>query len=371
MPHINDKAVLSLISFYLYLACYKTDYSPIHILLFAILTCLCIYTENYRIKLAIFLLALGLCQFWPPCLLLLPPIYYDIIYSLYGSFTFLTLVPLILNFSEYTIKDLSFCFLLFILTTFLKHRTLLYVKMKREYNEQRDNSKELEMIQEERNQSLLENQDYEINVATLNERNRISKEIHDNIGHILSRALLQIGALLLITKEDTAKEGLTTLKVSLSQGMDNIRSSIHNMYDESIDLYTSIDTLTREFTFCPINFDYDIRNMPEIKLKYAVIAIIKEALSNIIKHSNASKVQVSLREHPALYQLIISDNGQIEGEKRIRISALEKSQNYFDGMGLQNITDRVKGFQGNMNITADNGFKIFITIPKNNEKRHL
>ena len=42
-----------------------------------------------------------------------------------------------------------------------------------------------------------------------------------------------------------------------------------------------------------------------------------------------------------------------------------ENQEFEDGMGLRNITDRVKGFGGNINITVDQGFKIFISIPKN------
>jgi signal transduction histidine kinase len=41
----------------------------------------------------------------------------------------------------------------------------------------------------------MEKQDYEIYLATLRERNRIAREIHDNVGHMLSRSILQIGAL--------------------------------------------------------------------------------------------------------------------------------------------------------------------------------
>ena len=40
------------------------------------------------------------------------------------------------------------------------------------------------------------------------------------------------------------------------------------------------------------------------KIKYCFAAIIKEALSNVIKHSNATAVKIVLREHPALYQLV-------------------------------------------------------------------
>lgn len=63
---------------------------------------------------------------------------------------------------------------------------------------------------------LLLNQDAQINLATLNEQNRISKEIHDNIGHLLSRSIIQIGALLIVAKDDVIIKGLTSLKESLS-----------------------------------------------------------------------------------------------------------------------------------------------------------
>lgn len=36
----------------------------------------------------------------------------------------------------------------------------------------------------------------EIRIATLSERNRIAREIHDNVGHMLSRAILQLGAIM-------------------------------------------------------------------------------------------------------------------------------------------------------------------------------
>jgi signal transduction histidine kinase len=250
------------------------------------------------------------------------------------------------------------------LAWFLKNRTTAAIRLLSEYNELRDTTKELAILQEQKNQSLLENQDYEVNLATLNERNRISKEIHDNIGHLLSRSLIQIGALLTITKEEITKEGLASLKESLSEGMDSIRNSIHNMHNESIDLYTSIDTIIKEFTFCNISFEYDIKSNPELKLKYSILAIIKEALSNIMKHSNATKVMVSLREHPALYQLIISDNGTMDFLMKEKLSKLIENQLYMDGIGLQNITDRVKNFNGNINFILENGFRIFITIPK-------
>jgi len=106
------------------------------------------------------------------------------------------------------------------------------------------------------------------------------------------------------------------------------------------------------FTFCKINLDYDMDNNIENKLKYCFIAIVKEALSNVIKHSNATEVNITLRRHPAFYQLIIQDNGLV--------SEYDPS----NGIGLYNITQRVNAFNGNIHISTENGFRIFISIPK-------
>ena len=55
---------------------------------------------------------------------------------------------------------------------------------------------------EQKNKELLEKQDYEIQVATLNERNRIAREIHDSVGHLLSRSILQLGALKAVHRQE-------------------------------------------------------------------------------------------------------------------------------------------------------------------------
>lgn len=365
MAEIHDKLLLFFSCFILYLLEVHWEYSIIPVLLAVIASSLSTYMEDRRLKLGFFLIYIACCQLIPYCFVFLPLIIYDIAYYDYQFLSLLILFPFFLNFNYFSPAIIAITILFFILSWIIKYRSLTYQRIRLEYNELQDTSKELALLQEQKNQSILENQDYEINVATLNERNRISKDIHDNIGHLLSRSLLQIGALLTITKEETTREGLTSLKDSISSGMDSIRSSIHNMHDESIDLYTVIDTLVKDFTFSKINFEYDLKSSPDIKLKYTFIAIIKEGLANIIKHSNATKVQISLREHPAMYQLILSDNGVIEDTKQLRLKRLFENQVYQEGMGIQNITDRVRSFQGNINFNFEEGFRIFISIPKN------
>jgi signal transduction histidine kinase len=190
-------------------------------------------------------------------------------------------------------------------------------------------------------------------LATLNERNRIARDIHDNVGHMLSRSILQVGALLAVNGDENTKTGLNSIKETLSEAMDSIRNSVHNLHEESIDLNMELQKIIDNFTFCPVNFEYSIENAIDRNIKYSFISIIKEALANVIKHSNATLISITIREHPAIYQLIVKDNGN------------KPTSKIGNGIGLKNIEDRVTSLNGNVNISSSSGFKIFISIPKN------
>lgn len=282
----------------------------------------------------------------------------------YRYLSLLMIFSFLRYFTTFSVATLLAIGMLTTISIYFGIRTMQLKKLKTEYYNMRDSSHELYLIQEEKNRHVLENQDYEINLAMLGERNRISKEIHDNIGHLLSRSLLQIGALLTVTQEETTREVLSDLKVSISDGMDSIRASIHNLHDTSIDLYSSLYTSIKDFTFCHVQFDYDIDTSPPMKVTYCILFIVKEALANIMKHSNATELTIILREHPGLYQLIIKDNGTIPSSTRYKINQYLTPNGYHDGMGLQNIIDRVKGLSGNIAFHFDHGFEIFITIPR-------
>lgn len=364
MLEIFDKIIVFICCFLFYLFTIDDTYTLVPIIIVITLSCISTYFENEKLNQGITILFAVLCYFYPNLLYYLPLIIYDIMIGENLSFGILYIIPILFHRNSLNNFTLTFLSFFILLSAFLRYKTKTVNKLSREYNSFRDTSKEFEILLEEKNKSLIENQDYEINVATLDERNRISKEIHDNIGHLLSRSLIQIGALLTITKEDSTKRELSLLKDSISEGMDSIRNSIHNMHDESIDLYTSIHTLAKNFTYCMVTLDYTMNTTPPLKLKYCFIAIIKEALSNIMKHSNATKVTIVLIEHPIMYQLIISDNGKIDDPAKKEIHNINNNMIQGDGMGLKNIIERVRGFDGIINITTESGFQIFITIPK-------
>lgn len=254
----------------------------------------------------------------------------------------------------------------FILSFFLWLYAGKYQTLYQDFHQIQDDSKEHALLLSEKNKALLEKQDYEIYAATLRERNRIAREIHDNVGHVLSRSILMTAACKTINKNDALDPLLGNLEESLNGAMNSIRSSVHDLHDDAVDLEDAIKGLVKDFTFCPVNLTYDMSRQIPREVKYSLISITKEGLSNVMRHSNADSVNILLREHPALYQLCIEDNGTPgNGIPDIQTEAdINKEKNTSGGMGLSNIRDRAKALGGTVQITQENGFRIFVTIPK-------
>ena len=241
----------------------------------------------------------------------------------------------------------------FLLAFLMERNTRRTQILEKELRRTQDDSKERNLLLSQKNKALQEKQDYQIYNATLKERNRIAREIHDNVGHVLSRSILLVGAARTINKEPGMAAMLENLEDSLNHAMNSIRSSVHDLHDEAVNLEEVEKGLVKEFTFCPVEMTFDMTHEVPRDVKYCFISITKEAFANIMKHSNATKVQLILREHPALYQLCVEDNGT---------GAFYDPGN--SGMGLGNMKERVKALGGTMQIFVDKGFRIFITIPK-------
>ncbi|MEL7660692.1 sensor histidine kinase [Acetobacterium wieringae] len=296
-----------------------------------------------------------ICFFEPVYLLFVPLIGYDILISRYKWLWTLALLPAATGFTALSGTAVVLIPIFMLVAYFLKMRSLSLEKLRHDYKALRDTTRETALQLEKKNQMLLEKQDYELNLATLTERNRIARDIHDNVGHMLSRSILQTGALLAISEEAKTREGLIQIKETLSEAMDSIRNSVHDLHDESLDLQLELQKLIKNFEFCPVKFDYDVESPLDKEVKYCFIAVVKEAFSNTIRHSQANEVELVVREHPGLIQLVVQDNGSGSGNLN------------GDGIGLKNIGDRVAALNGNVHITTERGFRIFISVPKNDE----
>ena len=224
----------------------------------------------------------------------------------------------------------------------------------------RDDSTELTLLLQDKNRSLRDKQDYEIYAATLKERNRIAREIHDNVGHLLSRAILITGAMKMTNQISGLQEPFESLDSSLGEAMDSIRKSVHDLHDDAVDLEKALEEIIADFSFCSVDFSYHLSKTIAREVKYNVIAIVKEALNNVLKHSNANLVQLTVSESEDLYQVMIEDNGTtISPNTPTNPLNIETR-----GIGLINMTERVKKLHGTITFYSQNGFRIYIKLPK-------
>lgn len=380
MSMLIDKLILFVISLALYMYSVNGSYVIVPVLIVMIFSAVLSYLDHDRIKIGVFACYMVVCFVNPGFLFFIPLICYDIMMLPMRWIWLFSLLPIAAEITKNGTVLQILIFTMLAVAYILKYRTVTVVKLRNDYYELQYNAKEISLQLEEKNKSLMEKQDYEVNLATLNERNRIARDIHDNVGHMLSRSILQVGALLAICKDDMIKENLNLIKDTLSEAMNSIRNSVHDLHEESVDLYTEIQKLISNFQFCQIKLEYEVDTNPEKNIKYCFLMVTKEALSNIIKHSNATNVSVYIREHPALYQLVITDNGtqlpcrnekagEMTGNEVIRketsrTSVTELPGKSGNGIGLKNITERVTALNGNVNISYKKGFRIFISIPK-------
>lgn len=363
MQKLLDKLILILCCS-IYLLPFKKGALPVAVFLSAFtLSCLIFYLNRRLFTFVSGLLYSMLCLAVPAYSLFLPLLFYDYFDQrqwLVIAVSFAAVIRyLLLNASPFTFTLLLFCAVSFLLSYRTGHLLMLSEKFKR----MRDDSHELNIMLENKNKDLLEKQDYEIHLATLNERNRIAREIHDHVGHMLSRSILQVGALIAVNTEEQLSEPLRDLKDTLNKAMDAIRSSVHDLHADSVRLKDAMTGVLENYSRYETVFEYDMpENIPR-QIKYCFISILKEALSNIVKHSDATRITVTAREHPSFYQLVITDNGSISEEALDYTPFGVPAGN---GIGLENMRERVSALNGILRIQAQNGFKIYISIPKSN-----
>lgn len=354
MNRVIDNLILFLFGTILLMREQDSMMSVLAVLAGFIVGALGIYLNEGRKYIVVGGVYVALCFALPDFTVFLPlVIYCGYQYRFLG--TVVCVIPFLITISQGQQEgwELVLWFGLGMLAVLLAERTCRLEEMQQEMIRMRDTSTELNLALREKNKSLREKQDYEIHLATLRERNRIAREIHDNVGHMLSRSILQVGALGTIYKEEPLHGQLGDINNTLNQAMNSIRESVHDLHDDSIDLRQAVEEATRDMREkYTVRIDYDMSKAVPRNVKYCFITTIKEAMSNIVKHSDADRIEIVLREHPAFFQLLISDNGTRKGKSAE------------DGIGLLNMRERVEALNGTIHISDEKGFRIFISVKR-------
>ena len=226
----------------------------------------------------------------------------------------------------------------------------------KKYDESRENA-----IRERRmRRSAVDRSENDIYLATLEERNRIAREIHDNVGHILTRAIVQMKAVTVINKDETLKPYLMSVDESINNAMTSIRKSVHELHDDSIDLSLGLNDLMKSLDpKFEAKLITSIESPTSSEFKKAVLGIVKEALTNINKYSNGDKVRVEVIENNTFWRIFIFDNGRCE----VRDYTADGCGG--SGIGIENIIQRAASINGTARVFSDEkGFTVLVTAKK-------
>ena len=194
--------------------------------------------------------------------------------------------------------------------------------------------------------------------AQLEERKRIAREIHDDLGSSLTKISLLVN---LITKDPAKylKEELEILgdtSSGLVNKLNEIVWSLSNRNDtlESLVAYTrknlllSVDKTPLKFSFLADIPDEEI--IVDGFIRRGLYLAIKESVHNIIKHSGATVARVNLDYSNQCLTVVIQDDGK----------GLNLDEKRGKGNGLLNIEENVKNVGGRVTFENDNGLKITI-----------
>lgn len=199
------------------------------------------------------------------------------------------------------------------------------------------------------------------NQATLQERTRIAREIHDSLGHSLTALNLQLEIALKLWQSNPAKAQtfLAQAKNLGSQALQEVRQSVSTMRSDPLQgrsLEIAIATLAQDFHRTGILPNYQIQLTHSIPsdVSTAVYRILQEALTNISKYAQATQVKIQLHGNATNLLLMVEDNGK----------GFNLNQNT-TGFGLQSMRDRTVALGGDFNInsTPGQGCTITANIP--------
>lgn len=218
-----------------------------------------------------------------------------------------------------------------------------------------DEKESLKISMQERLKELNYKNKVDVYNEILSERNRIAKEIHDNVGHRISSAIFKIGAISTINEDESIQELVEGLEEDLHLAMNDIKRSIYDIYDDVGELRSYLIKLTDEFHFCKVHLNMNVADVKDAQLKLALIAIIKESLNNVAKHSNATSVNIKLTADEEQLKLLIVDNGRIYQEKEDGILT--------NRLGLRGMKENIEHFGGRFRFVFKNGFRIYVSVP--------
>ncbi|MFD2830044.1 sensor histidine kinase [Corticicoccus populi] len=207
----------------------------------------------------------------------------------------------------------------------------------------------LEVQLDDANQKIAE-------LAIIEERHRIARDLHDTLGQKLSVIGLksELSRKLMDKDPEAAKKELHDIEQSSRLALKEVREMVSDM--KKITIHEELNHIQQLLKAADIRkeliIEADISRLPAL-IENVLSMCLKEAVNNVVKHSGATECMMQLVETEKDFHLKVTDNGKNSG--------LE----YGYGNGLDGMKERLSFINGEMDtIKTIEGFEVNITIPK-------
>ena len=252
------------------------------------------------------------------------------------------------------------------LAALLSFRTTHALTLEQRLHSLEDDLSDKVIALRQKNRELEDASDYETRAATLAERTRIAREIHDNVGHLLTRLVLQVEALKVMHEgEARTIADFDDVERGLDEALGSMRSSVHALADAAVDLPTKLNQLARDSGIPSAEVHCNLESEVPAGVSRCVIAVVREALTNAARHAQATHASVRLTECPGIWQVLVRNDGAMPTLSPMASDDALLRQLSERGMGISSLEDRVEGLGGTMRVSCDGtSFTLFASIPR-------
>ncbi|MCI0449160.1 MAG: response regulator [Chlorobi bacterium] len=214
---------------------------------------------------------------------------------------------------------------------------------------------------EEEHQKLMEQRIRSLAIieAQENERRRISRELHDGLGQLLSAAKLNFGMIDFTNNSNKEKTNDIVKQVDtiISKAIIEARRIAHDLRPTTLDdfgLIPALRILCQEFSkITGIKVKFSVSptlERIEPKVEIAIYRIIQESFNNISKYADASEVSLDLYRKENQVFVRVKDNG-----KGFDAESISKTKKAGGGFGLLNMKERAELIGGKVEIISSPG----------------
>jgi two-component system sensor histidine kinase DegS len=199
------------------------------------------------------------------------------------------------------------------------------------------------------------------------ERSRLARELEEGVGQLLANAVFELASCryLLETEGQAVDDGLAALQTELEQGLSDVRHLIADLDPPSMlgsfGLVAGLRRyLERYEARTGLKFYMDVRAITErlpATIEIAIFRVIQEALENVRRHAQASRVEVNIYEEDGCLVFSVSDDGV--GLQPGLVGSRGRS------LGLVSMHDRAELLKGRLRVRSDvqQGTQLILSIP--------